>query len=808
MISPGFLRHLTWGAAFAMLAVLPAEASAHDVVSPVPKSTPAAAWPAGHATTTHDIVVPVVFVVNTDGAVAGVELEASLDPELDAAAIATAARWTFEPAKDAKGKPVRAKIRGIVRFKGVAPAPPPPPVPPSPPPPSPLPSPPERSAAPPSKPIEVRVAGEAPPRSAGETVRKQDQIRAAPHRTASDLLLVVPGVFVTQHSGQGKAHQIFLRGFDAVHGQDVELWVAGAPVNEVSNVHGQGYADLHFVMPEVVKQIRAQPGPFDPRQGDFAVAGTLRFDLGYAEPGVTATLGVGSFGERRVFMGYHPANAPEETFAAFEYETTDGFGPARAARRTAAIGQAVFDIGSAARLRVMASTYNARFDSAGVLLLSDIASGAVDRFASYDPKQGGESTRHQVVAEIGSQDDAEKSRWSIAPYFVARSLRLRSNFTGYLEDPVSGDSTQQINNSFTLGMTGSYRRVFRIFADDDAAIEGGVSARNDWIEQSQRRLAGVNDKTTKTLVDASVRATDIAGYLDASLKILKRAVIRGGLRVDGLSYGTVDKVDDAAGAARSALGAHIGGKATIDVVTLPGLHVLASYGDGFRSPQARSLGDGERTPFTTVRAFEAGLRYGDGRGIEATAAVFHTRLDGDLVFDQDTVRNEPVPATQRTGFALDLTLRPRPWITQTASVTYTRASFTASDATYHAGDLVPYVPQLVARSDLAITPRLARFWDRDLVGRVGVGLTFLGVRPLPYGETGQEIFLADASLGLRFKEAEIRADMFNVLDAKWYDGQFTYASSWVRGATPSIIPVRHVTAGAPRTVLVSFSVHL
>ena len=79
-------------------------------------------------------------------------------------------------------------------------------------------------------------------------------LRAAPHRTGSDLLLTVPGVFVTQHSGEGKAHQIFFRGFDAIHGQDIEFWVAGAPVNEVSNLHGQGYADLHFVIPEVVKR--------------------------------------------------------------------------------------------------------------------------------------------------------------------------------------------------------------------------------------------------------------------------------------------------------------------------------------------------------------------------------------------------------------------------------------------------------------------------------------------------------------------------------------------------------------------------
>lgn len=516
-------------------------ASAQTTTPPAPRSVPNAEWPAGHAPAVHDIVVPVVLVVAADGAIVGVELEASLDPALDAAAITTAARWTFEPARDPQGKPVRAKIRGIVRFKGVPPAPPAAPVEPQ--------AQPATTASTPVKPLEVRVVGEAPPRSASESVQKRDVIEAAPHRTASDLLAVVPGLFVTQHSGQGKAHQIFLRGFDAVHGQDVEIWVAGAPVNEVSNVHGQGYADLHFAMPEVVKQLRSQPGTYDPRQGDFAVAGSLSYDLGFAEPGLTLSGTLGSYGERRLFLAYHPEGAPDTTFAAFETESTDGFGPSRAARRTSAIAQVSYELGSTATLRAMISTYAARFDSAGVLRLRDIDRGSVDRFATYDPKQGGDSSRTQIVLALGHEDDRERSSWSLSPYFILRSLRLRSDFTGYLVDNVNGDSEQQVNQAITVGGTGYYRRRLKVFSDDDA-LEGGFSVRNDWVQQSQRRLSIVDDHTTKTLVDAAIRATDVAGYLDASVRPLRRLTVRGGLRVDGLSYGVQDQVDGASGAPR------------------------------------------------------------------------------------------------------------------------------------------------------------------------------------------------------------------------------------------------------------------
>lgn len=807
------------------LGMAPATGWAQGIDPPRPIDQPAPAWPGG-SPASHDVVVPVVLTVRADGRVSDVEIEASVGAELDRAAIEAARRWTFEPARR-DNLPVPAKIRAVVRFHGApasrpkaspagalrnapekAPAPthsvtpaakpvtqPEAPV-------AAQPASPERS------PIAVRVTGERAPRSASEAVRGREILEAAPHRTASDLLSVVPGVFITQHSGQGKAHQIFLRGFDAVHGQDVEVWVGGAPVNEISNVHGQGYADMHFVMPEVVEKIRSTPGTFDPRQGDFAVAGTLRYDLGYAEPGVTAQGTLGSFGERRIFLAYRPASAPETTFAAFEAQSTDGFGPARAARRTSGIAQVTYDFGSAATARIMASAYAGRFSSAGVLRLRDIDTGAVDRFATYDPKQGGDSSRAQIVIEIESPDgDDGASAFSFAPYFVARSLRLRSNFTGFLGDPVEGDSIQQTNEAITVGATGFYRRRLRLLSARDT-LEAGFSLRTDWIDQSQVRLSTVNDRPLATEVDASVRAVDAAGYLDASLFILRRVAVRGGLRVDGLSYAARDRAETDAGPSRSALGVNLGPKATIDVAALPGLHALASFGQGFRSPQARSLGDGERAPFTRVTSFEGGVRYGSGEAIKSSLSAFHTRLTDDLVFDQASARNERVPSTERTGVALDLSMRPRSWIAAGASFTYTRASFTGSDETYREGELVPYVPQVVARSDIAFTPVIARFLDRDLHLHVGTGLTLLVERPLPYGEVGHDVFVADASVALRLKEVQVRADMCNILGAPWFDGEFVYPSNFSRGAAAELVPLRHVTVGAPRSFFITASIYL
>jgi outer membrane receptor protein involved in Fe transport len=140
-----------------------------------------------------------------------------------------------------------------------------------------------------------------------------------------------------------------------------------------------------------------------------------------------------------------------------------------------------------------------------------------------------------------------------------------------------------------------------------------------------------------------------------------------------------------------------------------------------------------------------------------------------------------------------------------SSATYTHASFTAGSDKYGKGDLLPYVPQIVLRSDATMRKKLGRVFDRDVEGRIGTGLESLIGRPLPYGETGRNVFLVDASAALRIKEVELGLDVFNLLDASWYDGQFVYASNFSRAPSPARVPFRHVTVGPPRTFFLSLT---
>lgn len=783
---------MRWVPAVAILATMATGASdalAQEITPPTPVLRPVAEWP--DEPRRQDVVVPVVLTIASDGAVEHVSIVRSAGPRLDAAVVRTARQWVFQPARR-DGEPVASKVRAELRF--VAP-------------------PPQADREPVSdevdgapapreelgdQGVEVITVGRARPRSASQVSRDRDLLGASPSRTGSDLLRTVPGVFTTQHSGEGKAHQVFFRGFDAVHGQDLEIDVGGAPVNEVSNVHGQGYADLHFVIPEVVDRIDALPGAFDPSQGDFAIAGSMRYHLGYDEPGITTGASYGSFNTRRLFLAYHPEGQPKETFAAGEAYATDGFGVGRAARRGSVIGQVLVPLADGLSGRVLATVYAGRFGSAGVVPRADVIAGRIDRFDSYDTDQGGRSARSQLVTEL--RYEGETWQASLAPFLIRRSLELRFNFTGFVDDPDRGDNAIQRHDFTALGVTGTFEKTFDLLSERDS-IGGGIYARHDIIDQSHEPSHGEGP----AFVDASVDATDVGSWAELALRPWSRMVIRGGARFDSLSF----RVDDTlSNATRSAQGIVVTPKASVDVGIVAGLNVIASYGQGFRSPQARSLGDGETLPFTRTNGWELGLRYRDGRGIEASLAGYVTLLDDDLVFNEATARNEAIPGTLRIGGAANLEARPNDWFVAAAGGSYTRATLRGSNARLAEGDLLPFVPQLILRSDTAARPVLTRFVDRDLRGIFGLGTSYVFNRPLPFGEVGTDIFLVDARVGVRWGEVELRVDATNLLDAEWNDGEFVYASSFEEGAIPSLVPRRHFSAGAPQTFLGTLTLHL
>ena len=172
-----------------------------------------------------------------------------------------------------------------------------------------------------------------------------------------------------------------MRGFDAKEGQDIEFSVGGVPINESGNLHGNGYADTHFIIPELVSSLRIVEGPFDPRQGNYAVAGSADYELGLAQRGFSAKYSGGSFGTERMLLLWGPAGENKGTLAGAEIYKTDGYGQNRDAQRATAMGQYEGRLGEAGSYRILASAYATHFHSAGVIREDDYRNG---RIGFYD----------------------------------------------------------------------------------------------------------------------------------------------------------------------------------------------------------------------------------------------------------------------------------------------------------------------------------------------------------------------------------------------------------------------------------------
>jgi iron complex outermembrane recepter protein len=678
----------------------------------------------------------------------------------------------------------------------------------SPPAPTPAPAPTTVDDAPPDEGGEATVRSEAPRRAASDYTFDVNSLRPVPRSSAADLLSLAPGFFLSQHGGDGKAHQLFLRGFDADHGQDVEFNVGGAPINEVSNVHGQGYADLNFMIPEVVDRVRVLEGPYDPRQGDFAVAGSARFDLGVADRGALLRASYGMFNTQRLVGVLAPRGERRETFLAGELARTDGYGQNRASSRAAVMAQYGRELAHGATLRVLATSYAARWDSAGVVRDADLAAGRQGFYDTNDTRQGGFSARHGIVVEVVVPRGLDRT--SVSLFGAIRELRVRENYTGYLLD-ARGDRYEQTYDAVTVGMSAAHRHGFRL-GGLAQAWEVGLFARHDITTQGMHRQRAADDVNYAPVTDADVDATDIGLYGDVELRLMRTLSLRGGLRADGLGYQIDDRMPRTSTRVgtpeprgrRDAQGFQFGPRATIEWEPLRGLSLIAAYGKGFRSPQALSLGEGESAPFATVHSGEVGVRYRGAR-VNATVTGFGTHVDRDLVFEPtqgQNLVNDATAATTRLGVAASVRVVPVRGLEVVASGTWARATY---DAT---GNLVPYVPPLVGRLDATFQRVVGHVFAQEVSLSSGLGVTTLGPRALPFSEFSNPVLLIDLGLSGRIGPVELGVSARNLTNAQWEDGVFNYASNFDPTATASRVPARHFSAGRPLTVLASLTLHL
>jgi len=526
-------------------------------------------------------------------------------------------------------------------------------------------------------------------------------------------------------------------------------------------------------------------GPYDPHQGDFAVAGSVHMDLGLERSGFTGKGSVGSLGTKRVFLAFSPDDGHwRDSFAAFEGYSTDGPGDGRAGERTSFVGQLAFS-GSDFMWRGLAAVGAARFDFPGYLTRDELDRGEYVYRARFPLGRDRTTSAHlgtEFIWFVG------RGTLSLGAWVSKTKMAIRQDLTG-----LPRDDAEQVNDASTIGLTTAYKRNVELVSKRDL-VELGAYSRLDAIDQSDQPVNVDGTKDGDPRVDATIQATNLAAYIDAYLYPLKRVVLRGGTRLDSLSYSVKDRAA-ADGIERTSQGFRAGNKLTADWATgVGGAHLVASYGEGFRSPQARTLREGDRVPFASVRSVEAGIRAKNPMW-RGSLVGFASWLDQDRVFLPTQRENVAAPSSRRVGAATALGAKAGIFTTA-FSTTYTHAAFTASDDRFREGDPVPYAPRFVARTDAALTDKIATLASKPVIGHAGVALEGAAERYLPDGVPGTNALFLDALGSLGWREFTLGVSGMNLLGLRYFDAQYTYLGA------------QHVLVATPTMVMLTLEIHI
>jgi TonB family protein len=806
-----------------------------------------------------DVVLTVT--VDADGHVSKVDVAQSGGVDLDEAAIVAAHQWTFVPAMR-DGKPLASRIK--MPFHFAPPAPPPELV-------APVskeselpvtPAVPTGSPAAGVAPTQHAVAGGPSPAPAVEDVNVRGRaappnvgasdfnihigaLAAVPHENASELLKLAPGILLTNEGGEGHADQVFLRGFDAREGQDIEFTVGGVPINESGNLHGNGYADTNFIIPELVERLRVVEGPFDPRQGNYAVAGSADYALGLGIRGLTAKYKGGSFDTQRVLLTWGPEGESAHTFAGAEIYSTAGFGQNRDAQRGSAMGQYEGKLGSRGSYRLTAQGVATHFHSAGLIRQDDYQSGKIGFYDSYDLEsfskeavpEGGDASRYSIAGDLETRVGDTTLTQQV--FLIKRDMRLLENFTGFLldvQEPLQtihaqrGDMLDLNVHELTIGARGAARLHGTAFGQPQE-LEFGYFVRGDGAAGTQQRLEASTGVPYKTDTDLDSQLGDIALYADANLRATPWVNMRGGVRGDVLTYDVLNNCAAQTVAHPSTTNPPIDQScltqqdmgrprepnqqtSTSSAAFLPRASLLlgpfrdftltGSYGQGIRSIDPSYITQDVKTPFASVVAYEGGIEYAGElheASIVARSIFFETLVDKDLIFSETAGRNVLGVGTRRTGW-VGAVRATGAWFDESANLTLVRATY---DDTHL---LVAYIPGIVLRSDTSFVHELpVHLLGKPITGTAGIGITYVGPRALPYGQESQDIFTIDASATLAWSHYQIGIISTNLLGTQYRLGEYNFASDFHSQPQPTLVPERMFAPGAPRAIFGTFAIN-
>ncbi|APY09699.1 TonB-dependent receptor [Winogradskyella sp. J14-2] len=617
------------------------------------------------------------------------------------------------------------------------------------------------------------------------TITRLD-LNVSPVNSSQEVLRKVPGLFIGQHAGGGKAEQIFLRGFDVDHGTDVSIGVDGMPVNMVSHAHGQGYSDLHFVIPETVNKIDFGKGAYYASEGDFNTAGYVNFKTKDYIDKSSVSFSLGQFNTLRTVGLFNLLeNAKSQNaYMVVEYIGTDGpFDSPQNFNRLNLFGKYVTYSPENDKLTLTASHFTSRWDASGQIPQREVDNGNITRFGAIDDTEGGETSRTNLSV-LYNKYITDNATLSANAYYTQYAFELFSNFTFFLEDPVNGDQIKQKENRQIFGANAEIN-YSTYLGSTEMNLTSGFGLRHDIVDDVELSKTLNRTTTLENIQLGNINQTNIDAFIKADFE-LGKFKIAPALRLDYFKF-MYNDVLQTNYETQSETKTIVSPKLNFYYNAKDNLQLYLKSGLGFHSNDARVVvANNGKDILPRSYGADLGTIWKPFPKLVINSALWYLFLEQEFVYVGDAGIVEPSGKTNRYGVDLGLRYQANDWLFLDADATYTHAR---SIDEPNGEDFIPLAPDFTFTGGLSID---------NLDGFSG-GLRFRYLDNRPANEDNSIVaegyFVSDFNINYSIKNITLGIMVENLFDVEWNETQFA-TESRLQNEVNSVEEI-HFTPGTP-----------
>ncbi|WP_188651188.1 TonB-dependent receptor [Yeosuana aromativorans] len=620
------------------------------------------------------------------------------------------------------------------------------------------------------------------------TISRLD-LKTNPVNSSQEILRKVPGLFIGQHAGGGKAEQLFLRGFDIDHGTDIAISVDGMPVNMVSHAHGQGYSDLHFVIPETINKIDFGKGPYYANHGDFDTSGYVDFSTKDYLKESSLTVSAGQFNYIRTLGLFKllEDTKNQNAYLATEYLATDGpFESPQNFNRLNLFGKYVAFSPNNDKLSVIVSHFTSRWDASGQIPQREVENGYISRFGSIDDTEGGTTHRSNVNVELDKHLSDDTSL-KMNAFYSQYAFELYSDFTFFLEDPVNGDQIRQKENRQVFGANTDIKKDTYL-GKTPLTITSGLSFRHDIVDGIELSKTLNRTTTLETLKLGDLNQTNISGFTKAEFDFGKFRVAPA-LRLDYFKFLYNDKLQSTY-TVQTETKTIVCPKLNFFYNASSNLQVYLKSGIGFHSNDTRvvvsQLG---KDILPKAYGMDLGTLWKPTPRLFLNSAIWYLFLEQEFVYVGDADIVEPSGKTERFGLDFGLRYQLYDWLFFDTDATLTHARSTEDPK---GQNFILLAPDFTMTGGLAV---------RDYHGFSG-GLKYRYLDDRPANEDNSIVakgyFVTDFNANYGLKNLTLGVMIENIFNTEWNETQFATESRLKSESQP--VEEIHFTPGTPFSI--------